>query len=405
MNKDYIPKPLRAGLEPVHYDGQHSRLYYGIRDPFNLSDELVAMPADLFYIVQFFDGRHSFAAIRHEYYQKFGRELPPKRLLNLHQKLDDLYLLDNDQSQRKFTDIKTRFRSETVRKPACAGSSYPDNADELMTFYAEYSSRAESTLARKIEQKPAKALVAPHIDPRLGGAIYAQTYGALADGAHRDVFILLGISHQHMQNCFALTYKNFETPLGIVKTDAEIVHQIAGFCDTDFFADEIFHRDEHSIEFQIPALQAYLNHPFQIVPILCNFNHYMSTDYQHQFTQMCGALRTILRQQGRNTCIIAAVDLAHVGPRYGDPFTPDPYILMQVETFDYEILRSLQTGDADTFQTLFVESGNRFHVCGYAALRTLLAVLPSSRGYLLGYDHAIMDDDQSRVTFAGMIFN
>ena len=67
--------------------------------------------------------------------------------------------------------------------------------------------------------------------------------------------MILGVAHQYCQRRFALTRKDFETPLGLVPTDREYVDQIAALAGRDLFEDELSHRTEHSIEFQVVFLQ------------------------------------------------------------------------------------------------------------------------------------------------------
>ena len=115
-------------------------------------------------------------------------------------------------------------------------------------------------------------------------------------------------------------------------------------------------------------------------------------------------LRSVLSNYSGSVCVIASIDLAHVGPRYGDSFQPDPYFLAQVERNDREILAALSRFDRDLFQEQIRSAEDRYRICGYAALTAMLAVIPSAKGDLLDYRRAVMDQARSTVTFASMIF-
>ncbi len=128
-----------------------------------------------------------------------------------------------------------------------------------------------------------KAIVAPHIDFHRGGPAYAWAYKPLAESAGADLYILLGTSHCGGRSPYILTPKDFETPLGLVETDREFVQKLQASCAEDCFADEYFHRGEHSLEFQVVLLK-YIAHkraeltgrpekPFKIVPILVSSFH------------------------------------------------------------------------------------------------------------------------------------
>lgn len=127
-------------------------------------------------------------------------------------------------------------------------------------------------------------LIAPHIDIRRGSTSYAKSYWELARECRARTFVILGITHSETTRRFVLTKKDFDTPLGTVATDRELVERIAGLTgeqsgpgqgSLDFFVDEFAHRNEHSIEFQAVFLQ-YLfggRENFKIVPILCTAFH------------------------------------------------------------------------------------------------------------------------------------
>ncbi|MDZ7722552.1 MAG: hypothetical protein U5R06_06990 [candidate division KSB1 bacterium] len=69
-----------------------------------------------------------------------------------------------------------------------------------------------------------------------------------------------------------------------------------------------------------------------------------------------------------------------------------------------KILDIVANQDKHQFQRYFQQNGNEYHVCGYAALRTFLEILPDAEGYFLDYDNTIMDNNRSTVTYGGMIF-
>ena len=120
-----------------------------------------------------------------------------------------------------------------------------------------------------------RGVLSPHIDFRRGGPVYTWSYRELAEQADIDTFVILGVAHQTCRHQFALTLKDFETPLGVVPTDRQYVERIAAAAGEELFDDELVHRAEHSIEFQVVWLQYVLGkeRPFSIVPILVGSFH------------------------------------------------------------------------------------------------------------------------------------
>ena len=114
-----------------------------------------------------------------------------------------------------------------------------------------------------------QALVAPHIDLNVGYKSYAQAYGMLQDATPTRV-VVLGTGHQLQEGLFSLTDKDFETPLGIIKSDGEAVDRLKRSGQGIVALNDFIHRSEHSVEFQLIFLQHVMKtKDFTIIPILC----------------------------------------------------------------------------------------------------------------------------------------
>ena len=71
---------------------------------------------------------------------------------------------------------------------------------------------------------------------------------------------------------------------------------------------------------------------------------------------------------------------------------------------DREILDALTGGDASAFFLAGARSRNRYRICGFSTLWTLLAVLPGIRGTVLDYDVWHEEPTRSAVSFAAVAF-
>src|SRR5207247_2596728 len=84
------------------------------------------------------------------------------------------------------------------------------------------------------------------------------------------LFVIVGTCHVGMRHPFALTRKDYDTPLGPARADRDFVEALAARAAQDCFGSELAHRSEHSIEFQAVFLQ-YLyagRRDITVVPLL-----------------------------------------------------------------------------------------------------------------------------------------
>ncbi len=397
---------LRSGLEPFRYEDDKKQLFIGLRDPLELSDTVILLPQDLYFLLPCFDGEHSIDDMTSSYMRQFNSFLDVSRLKKLIKKMDEALLLVNKRSEKKIQHLELAYRKQTVRLPACAGSSYAEDKADLQKELQQYRKQAASDVSiDRFKNKIIKGLLTPHIDPRLGGAAYAAAYKVLEIARPIDLFITLGISHQYTAHPFVVTAKDFHTPLGPVRTDKDVLTAVLQECQTDFRRDELVHRDEHSIEFQTIFLKHFHQGDFKILPVLCSFSHNRDDKERRQFSEFTQAMRSALNDFDGRICFIAGVDFSHIGPYYGDEFIPDSYVLTKVEQLDKAVLDSVAQQDKKEYERHFARSQNKYHICGSPAMRALLEFLPPSNATLLTYDNAIMDDQRSTVTFASMIFS
>jgi len=390
--------------------------YFALRDPSGIVEEVIVVSGEALYLMQYFDGKHSLLDIRAEYQRTFGAFLPEERLHKLVAELDHNHFLESESFQNHKRGLEKQVLSRTTRAAVHAGASYPKDPQalraQLENFYAHSGGLLNhaTTSVNSNNAAPLQGMLAPHIDLRVGGACYTYGYRALAESTPADVFVILGTGHNGLYNCYSCLPQDFETPLGLVKHDAEFIHELAQNHPHELFAEPLPHRSEHTIEFQTVYLQHLLGgrHNFTIVPILCSYAYLMLTDAR--FTRerkiieaFVEALRKTCAQQtarGKRVCIIASVDFSHVGPRYGDPNIPDASFLEAVRTADFELLDAIAHVEAARFVTAVARLEDRYRVCGFAPIHTLLSATPAKTGKLLKYEQGLVDDKQSVVSYA-----
>jgi AmmeMemoRadiSam system protein B len=254
--------------------------------------------------------------------------------------------------------------------------------------------------------------LSPHIDFRRGGLVYTWSYKELVENTQADTFVVLGVAHQHCRRRFALTAKDFETPLGLVPTNRSYLDKIVSVAGRDYFDDELAHRTEHSIEFQVVFLQYLLGgrREFSIVPILVGSFHDLMVRGvdpidDPEVSRFIHALRVAESSLGKRVAYIGGIDLCHVGPEFGDPNPVDSGLQEQVQSFDDVMLGHAAACDPQGWFRTAAEIGNRYRVCGIAATYTMLHAIGPATGRLLKYQQALDERKTCCVSFASMVFH
>ncbi len=402
------PKLRPIDAFPIEISGQQAVC---LRDPYNTKNSFV--PREVFdNIVYYFDGNHSVLDIQNIYTQRHGESDIQQTIHQVIEELDKNLLLDNNRSRDFIKKLKDDFRNSTIRKDSHAGTAYEADRDKLKDQIDGFFTSADGPGKPSSSSKTTglKGVIAPHIDIGCGGPCFAWAYKEIVESSDAELFIILGIAHTGTRNLFVLTDKTFETPFGNVETDKDFLGSLHKKNKTDYFEDEFVHRDEHSIGFQLVFLQ-YLYHQkknFSIVPILCSSfgdaeGDNNSSRQTSQFEEFASALKKTIKESKKKTCIIASVDLAHVGDRFGDQELQDEAYLKRLRSDDTEMLKYAELLDAEGFRNSIQKDHNSRKICGYPAIYTLLNIIEASEGKLLKYSQ-YADQTNTTVSFASMAF-
>jgi hypothetical protein len=258
-----------------------------------------------------------------------------------------------------------------------------------------------------------RGLIAPHIDFHRGGPAYAWAYRALGESSDADLFLVFGTCHAGMPDPFALTRKDYDTPLGPAPVDHDFVDALARRAGQDCFGSELAHRAEHSIEFQAVFLR-YLwagRRDFTIVPVLASFAHEAllrggGPEDDPRVPRFLDAVGDAVAVSGRRVAIIAGADLAHVGPRFGDPEHVSDAQRALIEREDREMLQAVIGGGAAGFFESVARDGDRRRICGLSPIYATLRVLGAGDGPVPGTlrRYGQWPDPQGLVSFASVVF-
>jgi hypothetical protein len=147
--------------------------------------------------------------------------------------------------------------------------------------------------------------VSPHAGLRYSGPVAAYGYGLLRGTAEELTVVLVGPSHRAAFDGVAVQAQGaWETPLGRAEVDEEVAKALLD-ADPALFDDPGVHRDEHSLEMQMPFLQR-LVPGLRIVPML------MGSQSRREVEALGAALAKALA--GRRSLLVASSDLSHYQP-------------------------------------------------------------------------------------------
>jgi hypothetical protein len=381
-----------------------------LRDPTHYAEEVLFVPLEAVEILRHFDGKHSILDIQAAYVRRHGQLLFREELEALVTALDQHYFLEGDRFTQHQERLEEEFRRAASRPAFLAGMSYPGEGAELCQMLEQMLQHPQGPAGKSDPVKhPIHALIAPHIDFMRGAVGYAWTYGGLHQRTDAELFVIFGTAHGGTSKPFALCAKDFETPLGSVRTDRALIEDLKRRCPNLLAVDDIAHRAEHSIEFQVILLQHLLGarRPLGILPILCgSFHEWIlagklpSDDPGVQ--SVLEALRDLIQAQEKRVCLVAGADLAHVGTRFGDPGPITPDLLRWIEDQDRQMLEFVATGDPEGFFRFVSGEKDRRRICGLPPVYALLHLMTGRTGQLLHYGQA--PDPQGVVTFCSMTF-
>ncbi|HEX9045803.1 MAG TPA: AmmeMemoRadiSam system protein B [Verrucomicrobiae bacterium] len=230
---------------------------------------------------------------------------------------------------------KTANPFAAVRVPAVAGQFYPRDASELR-------GRVEDLLrqVKPCAERAPKAIIVPHAGYQYSGPIAASAYARLIpDRAVIRRVVLLGPSHHLPFFGLATTsFRAFETPLGLVPVDAEMVRWACALPEVSLLNEA--HAHEHSLEVQLPFLQVVLD-DFQIVPLVAGY----TTD--QEVAEVMVAL-----WGGAETRFVISSDLSHY--------------------LEYAKARELDAATSRSIEALRAEDISETQACGMIPVRGLL---------------------------------
>jgi predicted class III extradiol MEMO1 family dioxygenase len=264
-------------------------------------------------------------------------------------------------------------------------------------------------------------LISPHIDYHRGWPVYARLWRQAAPALRAaDVVVIFGTDHAGAPGTLTLARRPYATPWGVLPNDPDVIDAMASVLGEEAaFGEELHHRAEHSVE----LAAVWLHHvrdrePVTVIPVLCGHPlPFLKGGGSWELGDGDGGLGLdpaavtaqraldVLREslRGRRVVAVAAADLAHVGPAFGDP---EPFSVRdkaKVRLADDELLAACAEGPGAVLRSA-ARIDDRYRICGLSPIALTLAFTGPVTTELTGYDQCPADTDAgSIVSIAGVI--
>jgi AmmeMemoRadiSam system protein B len=409
-----VLRPVEVEVMPV---GEGEPGLVLLRDPSDRDLPPILLSDGALEVLGLLDGERTVEAVAAAL-QLRGAAVAASQVRGFLEQLDAAGYLEGPRARHRLEERRAEFRARAVRPATHAGGAYPDDLDALPRLLAAGYLHADGPGAlpgrRAPDAAPLRGVIAPHVDLHRGAPTYSWAYKALAEAQPAELYLVLGTCHTPVQGSFASTAKPYDTPLGAVPSDADFLERLGRLWGQDVFEGELSHAGEHSIEFQAVYLRSLGLAGEQAAPmvaILCDSLHslvlppYSPRDVA-LVSDFLGALQQTMAEDGRRITVIAAVDLAHVGPRFGDRWLADAEHMGRVAQADQEMLSLVLQPDAEAYFQQVMRDQDTRRICGLTPMYLLTELMHAETrpGQLLRYTQWIAPDQTSSVTFASAIF-
>lgn len=400
---DLHPKLRNVRIQPFVHMGRKGVL---LQDPLGLSNRMLFVPQELAPLLLLMDGTRTVEGIAVAALVRFGLRIPQHTVRELVRELDRAMMLDNGRFRTVYRQALEHYRRQPYRRPSHAGQVYPEEPAALVKALQDYRQRVKQW--PEPPQKPVLGVVSPHIDYARGGRVYAATWFPLSDALARvQRLVILGTDHNGPPDTVALTYQNYATPLGTLRTPKDVIERLAqAWGPEEAFTYELHHLGEHSAELALVwAHVVSQGRNFEVVPILVgSFAHYIEEGRVPWEDPRMEAFLQALAEvvQEKPTLVVAAVDLAHVGPTFGDPEPWDRVARLRLREADQELLDAIAQSDARRFFQAVAQVRDRYRICGFSPLYIYLRLMEGRPARIVDYDQCPADPEfTSVVTIAG----
>ena len=395
--------PLRLlPWERVQHQGQ---VYLLANDPDGLNGpEQLLIPEALGPLLAMIDGEVNAAVIAVRLQLREGAAIGAEDVLGFVQQLSEACLLEDERTAAARSTALSAYHAGPFRPPALTPGIYPGTLAALTNRLKMYGRELPPPVPIA---DGVSGIICPHIDYHRGGPVYARLWREAEQAAREaEVVVIFGTDHHGGPDRITLTRLDYATPHGVLPTDEDGFTAIVDALGEEAFMEELHHRGEHSIELAAVWLHnARGGEPVPLLPVLVGLplEHMLAGRIEPESAagRAVAALKRALA--GRRVLAIAAADLAHVGPAFGDPEPFNPIRKAVVQAADEELIAACAEGAPGVLGAA-ARIEDRFRICGLAPIACLLELIGPSEPETICYDQCPADEDAgSIVSIAGVL--
>jgi MEMO1 family protein len=285
-----------------------------------------------------------------------------------------------------------------IRPPAVAGRFYERSSERLTASLRDcfLHPLGPGALPHVNPAGPGRitALVSPHAGVMFSGPAAANGFAALAADGIPETIVLLGPSHYALDRRAALSPASaWRTPLGEVALDTELATALRGATNL-VVVDAESHREEHSLEVQVPFLQfVYGARAPKLLPLLLRAHPW--GEGEGLLADVETLARALVEVIGdRRVALLASSDFSHQVPHEGAAERDRPALDAILACDPAQLLRAV--------------AAHRITTCGPVAVAVALAysrARGATEAELLRYYTSgdIIDERTAVVAYASVV--
>ncbi|KAA3615581.1 MAG: AmmeMemoRadiSam system protein B [Calditrichaeota bacterium] len=186
-----------------------------------------------------------------------------------------------------------------IRKAQIAGTFYPENKDDLNTSLEEMLSCHDDLTLENIN-----GIIVPHAGYIYSGNIAAKAYKQIANNKYDNIFVISPSHYDYFEGC-SIFAGNYETPIGIIQTNTNLVEALSHFKTIQI--SNLGHQNEHALEIQLPFLQRLFS-DFKLVPIVMGKQSYSTAN------ELAESIFSVLKKspsENQKNLVVCSSDLSH----------------------------------------------------------------------------------------------
>ncbi len=331
-----------------------------LQDPYGVFPKPLVLTEGGLFLLSLLEGR-TLEEVQEEVFKAHGVLLPRKELEELAKALEEAGLLLSERVEARLREEEARLKRE--RPMRLAGLSYPEGEKEARAFLEAFRGSFPG------EAKGGEVLLMPHLEPSRVPEAYGAALAVLEKTPEPERVYLVGVAHRPLKERAAALPVPFHTPFGPAEPDLPALQALDALLPFELFNTPLAFREEHSLELPLFFLKGAFPRA-RVLPLLVG----------QRSPELGQALGMVLRDYPG--LLVLAVDLSHVGPRFGDPPLARP-LAEEARRRDQGFLERLAQGRPQA--ALAHLGANPTRVDAVEVVATLAPLLEGREGVVLSY--------------------